>query len=225
MTMDVKAMLKWRSAGYDALLERARRWRLSGVREQQVQAEQLLAGLCENYPLALEIGQEWVLALADLDKRTEAQKVLGRLERQLRNPNEELLCRWGRLFKDEGDRINPHLPLEVRQIPPGDARPPKHQLADEFYELALKKYDQAFEIRSGPYPGVNKATLLLVRAALARTIGDVVRSNIWVRDAKELAAVLLQRRAQGKWTNDQADDKEVWHPATEAEALLLLEEW
>ena len=56
MTNDVQATLKWRSAGYDALLERARRWRLSGEREQQEKAEQLLSGLRGHYPLALEIG-------------------------------------------------------------------------------------------------------------------------------------------------------------------------
>src|SRR5262249_37257105 len=41
--------------------------------------------------------------------------------------------------------------------------------------------------------------------------------------AGKLAADLLER--QPCWPNDQPRDREVWHPATEAEAHLLLRKW
>lgn len=219
----VANMLKWWTAGYDALLERARRWRLSGKRSEQEQACELLEGLAVEYPLALEIGQELVLALADLGMHSEAQHKLEELERELRNPNEELLCRWGRLFKDEGDRLNRYLPLDLRPPVMGDAREPSDQQAYESYDRALQKYDKAYAIRDGHYPGINKATLLLVRAALAQRMGLPTEAEAGTKAAHELAGVLLRRRAS--WPDDQPDDHIVWHPATEAEALLLRSEW
>ncbi len=218
-------MLKWQTAGYDALLERARLWRLSGRRPEQEQAVQLLAGLAERYPLTLEIGQELVLALADLGRAHEAQQALDDLERRLRNPNEELLCRWGRIFKDEGDSLNRHLPPDLRAAGAAEGRATNDQRADDCYERALHKYDKAYGIRWGPYPGINKATLLLVRAALARAMGEELRAETGVRDAGALAAELLKRREKEPWPDDQPDDHAVWHPATEAEARLLMHEW
>jgi hypothetical protein len=222
-TIDVDRLLKWQTAGYDAPLERARLWRLSGRRPEQEQAEKLLAGLAKQYPLALEIGQERVLALADLGKGPEAQQALDDLERQLRNPNEELLCRWGRLFKDEGDRLNGHLPREVQPPRAEEGRATNDQRADECYERALHKYDKAYAIRAGHYPGINTATLLLVRAALARAMGETTRADAGQKSAADLAGELLSNRED--WPGDQPDDPAVWHPATEAEARLLRQEW
>jgi hypothetical protein len=220
---DVETLLKWQTAGYDALYERARRWRLSGQPIEQEHAEKLLTGLRAKYPLALEIGQELVLALADRGKWGEAQDVLNQLDQQLRNPNEELLCRWGRIFKEEGDVFNSHLPKVFRQSRPEDARAANDQQADACYGQALTQYDLAYRIRFGHYPGVNKAALLLVRAALAAVMQDEARSEASRAAAEEMARDLLKRRAS--WPDDQPDDRTVWHPATEAEARLLVREW
>ncbi|HKI35204.1 MAG TPA: tetratricopeptide repeat-containing protein [Gemmataceae bacterium] len=217
-----KELLDRFTIDYDVLLERARRWRISNVPEQAVE---LLRGLQGRYPLALEIGQELVLALIDANKRDEAQVEMHKLQSQLRNPNEELLSRWGRLFKEDGDRLNPHLPDELKGRSTDDRRPNDAELADRFYADSQQKYNQAYQVRLGHYPGINKATLLLVRASLASAMQDSERARAFVNQAQRLAGELLERRRRNDWPDDQPDDHKVWHPATEAEALLLLREW
>ena len=41
-----------------------------------------------------------------------------------------------------------------------NGQPPDPDLAGEFYRKSLEKYDEAYRIRVGHYPGINKATLL-----------------------------------------------------------------
>jgi hypothetical protein len=54
-------------------------------------------------------------------------------------------------------------------------------------------------------------------------VGAAARSKEFVQRAQELAGELMKHRQD--WPDDQPDDREVWHPATEAEARLLLGEW
>jgi tetratricopeptide (TPR) repeat protein len=182
-------------------------------------AASLLAGLWERYPLALEIGQELALAQLEFDPE-QAEQTLRRAQGLLRNPNEELLCRWGRLYKDRGDRLNPLL------APQGEAPPPDRDArrARELYDQALKMYGRAYsQVRKGHYPGINMATLHLVCAALHHSEKDNKAAEQDREEAIRGARELLDRRAQ--WPVDHSGDVAIWHPATEAEARVLLRRW
>jgi len=89
--------------------------------------------------------------------------------------------------------------------------------AQECYLLALDKYDAAYKIRQGHYPGINKATLLLILAGLP---GESREERL--RQCQELAQDLLTRQAS--WPKTLPDDS-IWHLATEAEAHFLLQRW
>jgi len=59
-----------------------------------------------------------------------------------------MLCRCGRFFKDKAqacmeDALNESSPARAEAL----------RSAEEYYRLALDKYDQAYQIRRGHYPG------------------------------------------------------------------------
>lgn len=91
--------------------------------------------------------------------------------------------------------------------------------AEGYYRRALAKYDEAYRIRNGHYPGINEATLLLILGSLSPA---TAQPNADCEASRELAQELLERRAS--WPLDRPDD-ELWHLATEAEARLLLGQW
>ncbi len=95
-------------------------------------------------------------------------------------------------------------------------------LAGEFYRRSLEKYDQAYRIRSSHYPGINKATLLLIVGWLKSNAPGAPRA-LEISESAELAGRLLTDRPH--WPRDQPDDETVWHPATAGEAHLLRQEW
>ena len=58
----------------------------------------------------------------------------------------------------------------------------------EFYRKSLEKYDRAYQIRSGYYPGINKATLLLMLGSLkAGQTGQAPGSIKELFESEELA--------------------------------------
>ena len=120
----------------------------------------LLEGLMKRYPHVLAIGQELVLALLECHEEEQAEAVLCQLDRSFTNLDEETQCRWGRLFKDQGDAY-----VRLPWSDP-DGRPADPEMARVFYRKSLERYDQAYRIRSGHYPGINKATLLLILGTL-----------------------------------------------------------
>lgn len=221
--MDTAAeVLSLQYVSYWAPLAKARKWARSGEDALKREAIALLQALRQRYPHALEIGQELALTLLECSMDADARRVLQDLDAMCNNPNEEILCRWGRLYKDNGDRY-------VRLAPPprgGQGEEPAGESAEEpvtaarYYRLALEKYAAAYQIRFGHYPGINNATLLLMLAALS---SDASQSDQNHRESEDLARELLKRR--GSWPQDLAEDLDVWHPATEAEAQLLLQEW
>jgi tetratricopeptide (TPR) repeat protein len=224
MTQTAAQLLSRFSIGYDTLLERARRWRIGDNDGQKKEAIELLKGLRQRYPLALQIRQELALARMDVGQRDLAERELGELRAMVRNPNEELLCRLGRMLKDDGDWLNPYLPAELKHRSEGEGRQANAEQAESKYLLSQDYYDEAYQVRpGGHYPGINKATLLLVRASLVWEMGERERAAGLREAAAQLARELLDRRS--KWSMDQPDDPTVWHPATAAEAHLLLREW
>ena len=215
-TISLDQILKTPFPSYHNPLELARSLTRSGNEEDRHKAVALLDGLRQRDPHVLAIGQELVLALEECHEPDRAEQMLKTLEKSFLNLDEEFLCRWGRLFKDRGDEYTP-LPWSK-----SDGRVPDPVLAEAFYRKSLAKYDQAYRIRFGHYPGINKATLLLILGSLTPAPpGAPVREE--VLESTELAGKLLADRLH--WPIDQPDDLTVWHPATAGEAHLLRREW
>src|SRR5262249_49116658 len=112
-----------------------------------------------------------------------------------------------RLSKDEG-----HARLDRRQP----------RVAEIHYRDALQKYERAYKIRQGHFPGVNVAALLVSLAGLARARGNEAECAELLQRSRVVCNDLLRRREQ--WPVDQPDDQ-IWHLGTEAEIQLLLNEW
>lgn len=89
------------------------------------------------------------------------------------HPHEETLCRWGRLWKDRGDRW-----LDAGQDTPAAAC---------CYREALRFYEQAYALGQNYYPGINVATLSLL-------VGDAGRAGNMARTLRD---ALAQRPRDG----------------------------
>ena len=215
-TLDVDQILKTAFPSYHRPLELARSLTRSGNEVDRRKAVELFIGLRQRYPHVLTIGQEQILALEECCEPDRAEQLLHTLEKLFLNLDEEFLCRWGRLFKDRGDEYT-SLPWSK----PG-GRVSDLVLAEAFYRKSLAKYDHAYRIRFGHYPGINKAALLLILGSLTATTPDL-RQRPEVQESEDLASSLLATRL--RWPSDQPDDPTVWHPATAGEAHLLPQEW
>jgi hypothetical protein len=215
MMIPLDALLNVPSPSYHKLLAVAIAASRSGVIEQCRWSVAALERLMKRYPHVLVIGQELVLALLECKEGARAEAVLGQLDRSFTNMDEETLCRWGRLFKDQGDAY-----VRLPWSDP-DGRPPDPDMACVFYKKSIERYDQAYRIRSGHYPGINKATLLLILGTLEPPIAGAPPSAIEESDA--LAAALLAGRAN--WPSSFKEDETLWHPATAGEAYLLRRMW
>jgi hypothetical protein len=217
-TLSLDQILKTPFPSYHKPLELARSLTRSGNDNDRRKAIALLDGLRQRYPHVLAIAQELVLALEECHEPDRAEQILKTLEKSFLNLDEEFLCRWGRLFKDRADEYTP-LPWSK----PG-RRLPDPVLAEAFYRKSIAKYDQAYRIRLGHYPGVNKATLLLIVGALkSQRSGATPGSITELLESEELARKLLACRAS--WKVDHSEDETIWHPATEGEVQLLRLEW
>ena len=205
-------VLALQTVTYDAPLEKARLWVRSGDSTLVAEAVELLKGVLKRYPSAPEIGPELALAQTAAGRPVEAEQTLLALERVFRTPDEERLCRWGRLFKDEGDRFF--------LAPEAGSHGPRLEQAAVYYGQALAMYDQAYRIRLGHYPGINKATMLLLLGALARSRGANEEGQRYLAEASATSRDLLDRRA--RWPFEKPDDN-VWHLATAGEACLICE--
>jgi hypothetical protein len=219
-TISVDQVLKTPFPSYHQPLDLARALSRSGEEAKRLKAVALLEGLRKRYPHVLAIGQEFVLALIECNQQERAEQVLKALENTFANLDEESLCRWGRLFKNRGD--------DYLELPAGAASSrfaPDLERAEEFYRRSLKKYDQAYRIRGGHYPCINKATLLLVGSLMARRTGQTPGASLTTEliESVELAGTLLKNWTS--WRTDQPDDERLWHPATAGEAHLLRQEW
>jgi len=214
-TLSLDQILNTPFPSYHKALERARELTRSGDPAEKRKAVELLEGLSQRYPHVLAIGQEQVLALEECGEQDRAERALRTLEKLFLNLDEELLCRWGRLFKDRGD--------EYVRLPwsKPDGLAPDSILAEGFYRKSLEKYDQAYRIRFGHYPGINKATLLLMIGSLKPPAPSAPPPEL--HESVELAGRLLADRP--RWPSEQPDDLTVWHPATAGEAHMLCQEW
>lgn len=218
-TPTAKSVLDMRFISYATPLALARKWARSDEPRDREQALELLKGLFARFPHSLEIGQELALAYMQSGEHGTARSILDQLQLLCRSPNEEVLARRGRDYRDKGDSY-------VRY--PEYVGPPKvriggaTEIADEalrYYRLALQEYEKAYQIRFGHYPGVNVATLHLLLAAFETD--DTQRAK-HLDASKTLAQRLLARKAE--WPHEHDDDG-VWHAASAGELHLLLREW
>ncbi len=195
---------------YDAPLAKAKEWTRSGDEDLQREAVKLLKKLWRRYPHGGEIGQELVLALIERNRLEQAEQVLKELALSEKSGREEILCRWGRIFKDRADT---HVSLED---PSADTDPIK---AVQLYRVALAKYEDAYQVRRGHYPGINVASLHLAIYAVAP---EDLRSDADRQGSEDRARDLLERKYS--WPHELEDD-DVWHLATQADCHLLLGQW
>jgi hypothetical protein len=201
----------------------AHQWLCSGDPERKQAAVELLRKLYERYDHAAAVGQELVLALMESgpSARAEAEVTLQAIDARFAKLDEELLCRWGRFYKEHGDRY-----LGLPWLAATVAAPPNPDAARPFYLLSLEKYTEAQRLRQGHYPGINQATLQFLLGTLVRRAGSAATAAVPTRElaeAQTLARRLLDGRDQ--WHESLPNDRSVWHPATAAEAHLLLQEW
>ncbi len=154
-------ILKRPYPSYHPPLELARQWVRAGG-EQRQEAVNLLQRLRERYKPVLAIGQELVFALLQEGRQADAEAQLDELDHQFAELDEETLCRRGRCRKEAAGAA-----LAANDLSHTEAQ----------YRLALHCYGQAYELRHSHYPGINKATILLLLAAvtLARQAGGKPR--------------------------------------------------
>ncbi len=203
---DTRKVLEQAYPSYHRPLEIAREWVRAGG-TQLAEGISVLQGLRKRHCYALVIGQELVFALLQAGRQPEAVKELDDLERQFTEVDEETLCRRGRCYKEAAEAAWKANDLVA---------------AEELYRRALACYSQAYEREHGHYSGINKATVLLMLAAVARERGKAEESGAFQRQAEAQAHELLARR--DKWQKKFSDDN-IWHLATAAEAHLLIRQW
>jgi Tetratricopeptide Repeats-Sensor len=199
---------------YHVPFERARQAGRSDKVDERSRAIEDLKELRRTYPHVLAIGQELVLALLQQGSRDEAERELLALDQRFNSLVEETQCRWGRLFKDRGDEF-----VLLPWSPEGRVSDP--DMAQILYQKSLARYQTAYGIEAGHFPGINVATLNLIIGALMQAKPG--ESPPEIAAAESMAANLLATRR--KWKSTTADDDSLWHPATAAEAHLLLRHW
>ena len=101
--MTVEEVMRRGFPSYHRPLELARAWLREGE-TRRADALALLTQLRKKYPHVLAIGNEFVLALLEKGDSGAALEELSRLERQFRDIDEETRSRWGRMYKETGDR-------------------------------------------------------------------------------------------------------------------------
>jgi tetratricopeptide (TPR) repeat protein len=190
---------------YHRPLAIAGEWLRSGQRRGD--AIRLLKWLRQQYAHVLAVGNELVLALLEDGRYAEALAELDRLKGQFRKVDEETHSRWGRVYKQEGDRAWKEGDLVT---------------AERRYREALEQYAEGYRMRQGHYPGINQATVWLLLAAVVRERGDTEGSLTYQRQSERIADDVLARRPH--WTHDLPDDN-IWHVATAGEAHLLKHDW
>lgn len=203
-----------------------RTWCRSGKRSFVEAAAKLLEALSHEYPHVIEIDEELVLQYLELGKRVEAEELLFGITRRYSLLSMELMCRFGRYWKDEGVKrltkaasLAPSL-LQDPVPPPGAeaAQRPTQPAAKsgkakiclltaetrKYLQEALRWYARAYELELHYYPGINVATV-------RHLIGDSAHARKTAQDILDTIRKLPPEQAVQSWAT-----------ATKGEACLLL---
>ncbi len=218
---DLKEVLDRRYPSYHEPLQIAWAWNRSAEPEKHDQARTLLDELVKRYPHVLPVWYEQVYSvLKDRAKRDQALRLLAEIGERFRGMmDEDMLSLWGRCHKARGDELR----LQGTPFPPG--RPQRESAfaeADRAYREACMRYEQAYLLNRNGFPGVNLATLLLLRAALAADLKRPAERDDLLASSRRLAEELVQASADWK---EKLNDDNIWIPATRGEAALLLGRW
>jgi tetratricopeptide (TPR) repeat protein len=134
---------------------------------------EILQDLKSLFAAALEVWQELALAHFELFDLTgneahlqQSERVLRQIDARCPQPHYETLCRWGRLWKDRGDRQ-----FDQHGDCPG---------ARSCYREALRFYQRAFDQERNYYPGINVVTLslLLGEEGAARSLAQSIFERV-----------------------------------------------
>jgi tetratricopeptide (TPR) repeat protein len=150
---------------------------------------------------AVPLEQERALLLSEIGKGAEARKLVEEFRKGCAVfGDHETLGRLGRTYKNAGDEAwqNQYAP----GVAPAALEPDSP--AGQQYELALEVYEEAFELTGHYYPGINAASLALLR-------GEKEKAQ---RLAEEVARLCA---ARGTLTRDDP----YWVYATEGEAAVV----
>lgn len=222
---EVTATLARRYFDYREPLEAARDWNRGGGAVGFERAKQLAAALARKYSHAPRVWYELAFALVKLGQRALTVELL---ERKV-SPDfggqldTDTFSLWGRCHKDLGDRY----------AAAGD-----YAAAEREYAAAEARYEQAYKASNGDYfPGINVATVRLLRAVVLRQLLDGTDPDAQDRDevarsGARIAALLDASRqraaevlASRRTWQEKAPDDVIWLAATEAEAHVLLGNW
>lgn len=154
--------------GYYARFAFASRW-VRSAKTPFVQAgADLLEDLRKRYPHVLEIDEELALAYLELKQDDKAEAVLQGVDNRYSILPEEAYCRWGRLWKDRGQKALP------------DDAKAASGIAARCFRTALERYQKAYDLRRDYYPGINVATmqLLLGEQGEARATAAAVLASL-----------------------------------------------
>jgi hypothetical protein len=181
---------------YHARLAFAMTWIESKEPDYIDGAIKILRELRQEYPHVIEIDDALALAYLEAGKSAEFESLLSNVTSRYNQLSEEFLCRLGRFWKDEGDKV----------------RASDLEAARRAYENALIWYQKAYALRSNYYPGINVAGLAfaLGRMDLATRVADEILRSLEGRPRTE----------ELRWIRaTQADAQLIRANNTEAERL------
>ncbi len=214
---DLVTLQNWPCPSYQAPLAVAYRWNRGDERERG-QAEQLLNCLIKRYPAALHVCFEWAFNRAKQGRSDDALKSLKQIHETFGDAmGEDAYSLWGRCYKEAGDRN-----LENgRRCERGSAEQrSSFEDADDAYILAVARYQQAYDVEGGFFPGINLATLLFLRAGLNTCLDRPSEAASLRQQSSDLAVTLGQSKLREKLPDDN-----IWRRATQAEAAILRRDW
>jgi tetratricopeptide (TPR) repeat protein len=175
-------------------------WKAKRTPARLNQALDTLGQAAERFKHAVPLLQEYALLLAEAGQHHKALDVLSQFEDLCRVfHDEETLSRIGRTCKNQGDLALVDNPVPVHEL--------QGHPAWQWYDAALKRYREAYDISGKYYPVVNAATLALILGLQ--------------HESKSLAMQALTACHQQDLSRLSSDDR-FWVLVSEGEASLLL---
>ena len=192
---------------YLNVLKAAGIWRKTSTPDALRSAENILREGLEEHHYALPLADELALVLEKQDRDNEAFQLLQELGERLKDAGEETLARFGKIYKKLADK----------QIETGHyaAAVPRLEESERQYALAFEKF-------TGFYPRINELTVRFVRAGVAKALNQPGIADRLVQSVRDDALKMLADPAL--WT-PRNDDDNIWIPATQGEANVLLARW
>ena len=195
-------------------------WNRGGDAEKIARAHDLLMGLRDRYRHVLAWHYELAFNLTKQDRCEEALAQLVEIGETFQGQlDEDTLSLWGKCHKARGDQFRA---AGLRTGSSQAERLTALAEADRAYVEACRRYEQAYGLEHNWFPGINLATLWLMRAALAGELGRLTDREKLRASSVRLAGE-LQSAAEG-WRPRLKDDL-VWIVATRGEAALLQSDW